>query len=748
MYRDLRDMNHSLQGVIASDQQNVALQWNNKPDMASCELVSGNYFESLGVRPALGRLILPSDEAQNSNLVVALSFNYWKTHFGSDPTVVNQTVQINSQPFTVIGVAPSNFHSIVAGSVEDVFVPITAKGVITPRWQDLEDRRSSWLTLVGRLKPRVTRPQAEAEFAPLWHSLRAEEFKTFEHKDRWKKAFLDESHLQVLDGGRGFSPLRDQIAVPLMVLMGMVGLLVLMACVNVSSLLMVRSAGRAREISVRYALGASRWQIVRQLLVEGLVLGLIGGTLGIFLAPAVSQALLRRLLSGSSGELPYTATPDVRILAFAFVLAVLVSLAFSLAPALHFLRPDVMASLKQQAGTATGGKLRFRRILVGAQIGLSLLMLIGAGLFVRTLRNLQSVELGFVPDHLVGFSVNPRLAGYQPDQVNPLNKRILESLSALPGVQNVAATDDPDLSGEDATGGVRIIGYNAHDNEDMQVEQPWVSPRYFATMAVPILAGRVFTESDGPGSESVAIVNGSFATHYFGSPQAALGRVVSFGSISDPQNSTIIGVVGDTKHQGIRAPIRRTVHRALLQSTQPNFTTFILRTYQTPGAAESSVRAAMLQVDSKLALGRLRTMDDLIADNLSTERIIALLSISFGVLAVLLAAIGIYGVLAYSTAQRTREIGIRMALGAQRLGVVRLVLSDVLLLAGISVAVTVPLSLLFGRLIRSQLYGVNSFDLFSLFAGILAVGLVVLVAAMLPARQAASLDPMKALRTE
>src|SRR5271165_4712089 len=198
MYRDLRNMNHSLEAVIASDQQNVAVQWNNKPDMASCELVSGNYFEALGVRPALGRLILPSDEAQNSNLVVVLSFNYWKTHFGSDPSVINRTVQINSQPFTVIGVAPPNFHSIVAGSLEDVFVPITAKAVITPRWQDLEDRRSSWLTLVGRLKPGVSRTQAESEFAPLWHSLRSEEFKTFEHKDRWQKSFLDESHLQVL----------------------------------------------------------------------------------------------------------------------------------------------------------------------------------------------------------------------------------------------------------------------------------------------------------------------------------------------------------------------------------------------------------------------------------------------------------------------------------------------------------------------------------------------------------------------
>ena len=748
MYRDLRSMNTVFQDVIANDQQNVAIRWNNKPDMAGCELVSGNYFEGLGVRPALGRLIVPSDEALNANLVVVLSFNYWKAHFASDPTVVNQTLLINTQPFTIIGVAPPGFHSIVAGSVEDLFVPLTAKGIITPRWQDLEDRRSQWVTLAARLKPGVSRQQAAAALAPLWHSLRAEEFKTFQHKDRWQKRFLDDSRLQVFDSARGFSPLRDQIGMPLMVLMGMVGLMVLMACVNVSSLLLVRAAGRVREISVRYAMGAGRWQIVRQLLIEGVLLGLLGGALGVAIAPAVSQILIRRLLGGGNTELPFNSAPDTRVLIFAFILAFLVSLAFSLAPALHFLNPDLVSSLKQQTLTTSGARLRFRRITVGAQIGLSLLLLIGAGLFVRTLRNLQSVDLGFTPDHLFGFNVNPRLAGYQPDQVNTLNKRILEALAALPGVRNVAATDDPDLSGEDDNGGVRIVGYNATENEDMQAEQPWVTPQYFTTMQVPLLAGRVFTDDDIAGKDKVAIVNASFATHYFGTPQAALGRFVNFGSVSEPQNTTIVGVVGDTKHHGVRDPVKRTVYRALFQSPQPNFTTFLLRTYQPPSAAESSGRTAMQQLDSKLALGRVRTMDELIADNLSSERIIALLAMSFGVLAVLLAAIGLYGVLAYSTAQRTREIGIRMAVGAQRSSVVRLVLSDVLWLTGVTVVLTVPLSLLFANMLRRQLFGVSPFDPLNLFGGTLLIALVALLAAALPAKRAASIEPMKALRTE
>ncbi|MGA9567475.1 MAG: ABC transporter permease [Candidatus Korobacteraceae bacterium] len=748
MYRDLREKNEVLQDVIANDQQNVAVRWNNKPDMAGCELVSGNYFEALGIRPAMGRLFVPSDEAQNANLVTVLSFNYWKTHFGSDPSVINQTLFINTQPFTIIGVAPPGFHSIVTGSLEDVFVPVTAKAIITPRWQDLEDRRSNWLTLSGRLKPGISRQQAEAGMAPLWHALRAEEFKTFEHKARWQKRFLDDSHLQLIDGARGFSPLRDQISTPLMVLMGMVGLLVLMACVNVSSLLLVRAAGRVREISVRYAMGAGRWQIVRQLLIEGVLLGLFGGVLGLILAPAVSGVLIRKLAGSTPTELAFNPNPDLRILLFAFALAFLVALAFSLAPALHFLNPDLVTSLKQQTVSSSGTRLRFRRILVGVQIGLSLLLLIGAGLFVRTLRNLQSVDLGFTSDHLLGFNVNPRLAGYQPDQVNALNRRVLDTLAALPGVRAVAATDDPDLSGEDDNGNIKIVGYNAKEDEDMQVEQPWVTPQYFTTMQVPLLAGRAFSDHDVPGTENVVIVNSSFAQHYFGTPQAALGHVVNFGSVEEPQNTTIVGVVGDTKHQGVRDPVRRTAYRALFQSTQPNFITYVVRTWQAPTAAENNIRIALQQLDSKLALGKLRTMDEMIADNLLSERIIALLAVSFGVLAILLAAIGLYGVLAYSTAQRTREIGIRMALGAQRSSVVYLVLADVLWLAGISVAVTIPLSLLFARMVRSQLFGVSPFDPVTLLAGTLLVAMVALLAAMLPARRAASVEPMKALRAE
>ncbi len=747
MYRDLRDKSSDFAGLIANDQQNVAIEWNNKPSMVNCELVSGNYFPVLGLQPAMGRLLLPADESPSAAPVVVLSFNYWMREFGADPGVINQTLHINASPFTIVGVAPPQFHSIVAGSPQDVFVPLSSKNVITPRWQDLDDRNSYWMTVVGRLKPGVSLQRAEMSTGLLWHSLREEEFKAFTHQARWRKRFLDDAKLQLLDSARGFSPFRDQVGTPLMVLMGMVGLLVIMACVNVSSLLLVRAAGRAREISVRYAMGAGRWQIVRQLLTEGLMLGLLGGVLGVALAPAVTSTLLRRIVGSTATDLPFTTSPDLRILLFAFALSLVVSLAFSLAPALRFLRPDLMNSLKQQTGTGAGSELRFRRISVAVQIGLSLILLVGAGLFVRTLRNLRSVGLGFTSEHLVGFGINPRLAGYQPEQAFDLYKRVDQSLAALPGTRNVGGTDDPDLVGTSQTGGVNIAGYVYKEDENKQVEEPAVTPGYFSTLQIPLLAGRTFTDQDVAGKPNVVVVNATFARHYFGEPRNAVGRMISFGGSESKMDTEIIGVVGDTKHT-LRDQTLPTAYRPRFQLAEPNNLYFYVRTWQSPELAMGNIRTAMQQLDSRLALTNLRTVDDQIADNLSTERLIALLSAGFALLAVLLSAIGLYGVLAYSTAQRTREIGIRMALGAQRGRVMRLVLWDVLWLAGISIAVSLPISLLLARLLRSVLFGVSPSDPLTLLIGTLLVGAVAALAALIPARRAALVDPMKALRSE
>jgi putative ABC transport system permease protein len=749
MYRDLRDRNGVFRELIANDEKYVGLQWNDRSEVAEAEVVSGNYFQTLGIGAALGRVLLPSDDLANSAPAVVLSFNTWKNKFASDPGVIGRALLINAQPFTIVGVAQPGFRSIVAGETPSVFVPISTKNILTPRWQDLEDRKSHWLNIVGRLKPGETIQQAQAGLDPLWHAIRADELKQFAyHSARTRRLFLDESHIQLLDSSRGFSPLRDQVGTPLLILMGMVGLLVLMACLNISSLLLVRAAGRTREMAVRYAMGAGRWQIVRQLLLEGVLLGTVGGSLGLLLAPAICNVLIKSTFTDPRSEVPFSAHPDTRILLFNFVVAFTVSILFSLAPALRFLRPDLVASLKQQNSTAAGSPLRFRRISVGAQIAVSLLLLIGAGLFVRTLHNLRSVKVGFAADHLVIFDVNPRLAGYQADQMQALNRRILDTLAALPGVRSVSATDDPDLSNTDETGDISIAGIATSD-QGVNVEQPWISPEYFATMEIPLLAGRRFESTDREGKPSVAIVNAALANHFFGSPQAAIGHVIGFGGGPDTKfETTIIGVVGDTKHHAVRDPVIMTVFRSMLQHPQLNNISYVVRTWQQPEAAQAEVRSAMQALDSKLPLSNLQTEEEQISNSLSNERLIALLSASFGLVAVLLAAIGLYGVLAYSTEQRTREIGIRMAMGADRVSVVRMVLQDVLWIGGISVVITLPLAMLLGRLIESQLFGVRASDPLTLFGGTLLVAAVALLAAMLPARRAASVEPMQALRSE
>ncbi len=752
MYRDLRDKNQVFSGVLADDEIGVGVQWNNQPDLASGELVSGNYFDVLGVRPAEGRLFVPADDAaQNGNPVVVLSFNYWNAHFGSDPRVINQLLYINGHPFTIIGVTEPNFHSVIANYRPKLFVPMVTKPIVMPGTNDLEKRRSSWANIIARLKPGVSREQAEAAMTPLWRSIRASELSEIKDAtDLFRKHFVEESQLQLLDESRGFSPLREEIQVPLLIVMGMVGLVALMACVNVSSLLLVRAAARVKEMSIRYAMGAGRSQVIRQLLMEGLLLGLLGGTLGLLFAPIVSAFLARRIAGDTATELPFSSHPDLRILLFNFALAFLVSILFSLAPALRFLHPDLVNSLKQQTTTGSGGHLRFRRISVGVQVGLSLLLLVGAGLFVQTLRNLKALDVGFTTDHLLTFAIDPTLAGYDPKQAMPLQKHLLDVLASQPGVRSVAGTDDPELSNNDERSNITIGGKTLKPDEDIHVEMAAVTPAYFTTLGVPLLAGRTFTDQDIAGKANVAIVNANFARKYFGDPKNAVGHMIGRGSGPDTKvDIEIVGVVGDVKHRNMRAEIDTTVYRPYFQdSLQFGYMQYYVRTWQAPEAAQMTVRRGVQQVDSKLVIDTLRTMDEQVADVISNDRLIAMLAVSFGVLATILAAIGLYGVLAYVTAQRTREIGIRMALGAQRSTVMRLVLSDVVWLAGISIVVTLPIAILLTRMIRAQLYNVSPADPLVLFLGVLLVATVALLSALLPARRAATIEPMKALRTE
>jgi putative ABC transport system permease protein len=750
MYHDLRDRNAVFGGMLATYSTQVGVQWHNQPELANTELVSGNYFDVLGVGPAAGRLLLQSDDVtQDANPVVVLSFGYWQRRFGADPGVLNQSLLINGHPFTVIGVVQPTFRSVVVGDAPDLFAPMMMKPEITPGWNDLDNHRSRWLNIFARLSPGVNRAQAEAGINIQWQALRAEELKQIQGRSAlFMQHFVAGSHLSLLDGALGFSPLRENIRTPLLIVMGMVGLVLLIACANVASLLLVRAAGRVREISVRYALGAQRGRILQQLMVEGAMLGLGGGALGLLLAPRVSGLLVQMMYADSNQQLPFSATPDLRIFLFNFGIALLVSLLFSMAPAAQFWHPDLTPTLKQQTISVAGGGQGFRRVSVGLQIGLSLLLLLGSGLFLRTLYKLKTFDVGFATDHLLTFGLDAKLAGYDPKDVPALSKRVLETLSALPGVSSVAATNDPELSGNNEGSTITIAGYAAKEDEDMNAEWSIITADYFATLKRPMVVGRNFTPQDGPDAAKVAVVNKSFAEHFFGSPQQALGH---YFAVKDTKpDIQIVGVVQDAKHEGVREDIRRSVFIPYLQAKEAGEVPlqFYVRTWLAPQSTEAAIRSAMQRLDSKLVVDTLITMGQQIDDSLSTERMMALLAASFGVLATLLAAVGLYGVLAFATVQRTREIGIRIALGASRGAVARLVLSEVARLAGISIAIALPLALVLGKLIKSQLFGISSADPLTLVGTTLITGLAALLAAWIPTRRATRVDPMVALRYE
>jgi|HubBroStandDraft_6_1064221.scaffolds.fasta_scaffold00435_11 putative ABC transport system permease protein len=750
MYRDVRDRNSVFSGVIATDWTQVGLQWNNEPELVDAELVSGNYFAVLGIHPALGRLFITSDDSKagEASPVAVLSFNYWRRRFGAEPNILNQTVLVNGHPFTVVGVAQRGFHSVVLGDTPELFVPMVTKPLAMPGENDLEDRRSRWLNIIARLKPGLNREQAQAGINPLWYSLRADELNQIGHSsDHFRQGFLIKSHLSLLDGGRGFSPLRSDFKLPLLISMAMVALVLVMACVNVGSLLMVRAAGRVREMSVRCALGATPGRIVQQLLVEGLLLGLAGGTVGILLAPRITAALINMTWGSTMGELPLSSELDLRILVFNFSFALLVSLLFSFAPALQFRRIN-LTSMKQRVVAPRRTSLHFRRICVELQIGLSLLLLASAGLFVHTLHNLKSLDVGFITDHVVTFTIDPRLAGYVPDQDLAVDTRVLQTLTALPGVRSVASTTDPELVKNNWTRDITITGYTQKENRNMDVEWSNVSPGYFGAMGMPLLAGREINDQDHMGGQRIAVVNEKFARYYFGNPQSAVGQFFSEGGGNVKTGIEIVGVVEDAKHTGVREGILRTVFTSFLQEPDPGAMTYYIRAWQAPESDEATIRRAMQQLDSRLVLDGFSTMRQQIDDNLVLERVIALLASGFGILAALMAVIGVYGVVAYSTRQRTREIGIRMALGATRGNVLRLILVELSRLASIGIGIAVPLAILSGRVVHDRLFGISSTDPLTLCLATLLVAAVTFLAALFPALRAAQIQPMSALRHE
>ncbi len=748
MYTDFRDRNEVFTGVLGRFPAAMTVVWNGRSERVSGELVSGNYFEVLGVRPEIGRVFNAADDrTPGAHPVVVLSHGFWARRFGGDPSVLNQTLVVNGHALTIVGVSGRGFNGLQVGSNADVMVPLMMKAQMTPTWNDLDNRRSRWLTVMARLKPGITPEQAEVQMNVVYRQINEQEIAEQANvSENFRKRFI-EKHLEVLPGGRGLSDLRSEFSTALVVLTWMVGVVLLIACANVANLLLARTASRQKEIAVRLALGAGRWRIVRQQLVESLTLACAGAVIGLVLATWTGSVLLATL-PGSDSARALSAAPDARVVLFALALAVVTALLFGIVPALQATRPAAAAVLKDEAGSVAGGgrQARVRRVLVVAQVAMSLLLLAGAGLFARSLYNLRSLDPGFEIDRLLVFSIDPSLSGYSQARTQQLFEALQRELSAVPGVRDVSMAEIGALTGSQWSMTVRVDGYQPKDGEDMNPSIDSVGPRYFATMGIPLVAGREFTEKDAIGSPKVAIVNETMARYFFGETNP-LGRRFGAGGGS-PTDIEIVGVTRDARAQELRESARRFVYLPYRQNDAVTSMTFYVRSAADASATSAAIRQTMQRLDPNLPIYDMRAMEAQVAESLFVERMVAGLSVAFGTLATILAAIGLYGVMSYAVARRTREIGIRMALGAERGRVRWLVLKEVLVLATVGVVLGFGAAFYATRRIEAQLFGIAPNDPGTLAGAIGLILLVALVAGWIPARRATTIDPMLALRTE
>jgi predicted permease len=745
----LRDRNTVFAGLTGQRIEFASLVSDDRSEMIRTGLVAGNFFNVLGVQPHLGRLLTPDDDRTRlGHPIAVLQYDFWQKRFAGDRDIIGSSIRLNGTSFTVIGISAPGFEGTDVGLQTQVWVPVTMKPVITPTWDALDDERYSWFYLFGRLKPGVSIDEAQAAMRLLYRQRQEEELQGqhFQIFPETRERFLRQNFTLIPAGG-GQSTLRFGFERPLIVLQWLVGLVLLIACTNVANLLLARGTARQRELAIRGALGAGRFRLIQQLFVESLLLALIGGTAGLLLSSWLTKGLIR-ILPFDPANLSLSTSPDLRILLFTTGITLLTALLFGLLPAIQGSHVSPGAALKEEAGSIAGGHghVRLRKAFVALQVGLSCLLLIGAGLFARTFQNLKNVDLGFNTENVVIFGVRPATVYDNPRKIQTY-RSLIEGLATVPGVQAVGANRVSLFTGGRADGTITIPGVEAKDGNQPSSFFNYITPGYFEALGIPIKAGRDLSWNDWGGSRKLCLINEALVNEYLGGANA-VGRLVAQGTRSNP-DMEIIGVFGDARYDDVRGSIPRQVFMAMdARISNVGGVNVYARIQGDPRAMMSLLRDQVRRVDANLIVTDIRMLNDQLNRRLSNERLLSFLSIGFALIASLLAVTGLHGVLTFVVARRTREIGIRIALGAAKGRVIRLIMREMVPMILLGIAAGVATGLFCGRFVESQLFGVEatSLPVFALGAGVLLM--ISLAAAFLPARRASRIDPMKSLRHE
>jgi predicted permease len=747
MYLDLRDKNDVFSGVIVRGGTQMNVSYGDQTERVRGELVSGNFFEVLGVRPWAGRLFTQDDDrTPGAHPVAVLSYAYWESRFGKDPNLIGKTIIVNEHPLTVIGVTPPGFYGVSLSSNPDVRVTMMMTPVFNPLPPTrLQSRRHQWLSVMARRKAEVSEQQAQASLDVLYRQLLESEAQQLPPTTSTynREQFLAQ-RIALLPGDQGLRHMQVELKTSLLLLFGATCAVLLILCANLANLMMARATVRAQETAVRLALGAGRLRLLRQWLSEGIVLAIIGGVVGVVIALWIKSALMAFIPPDFRVNLNNSF--DWRLYLFIFGVALLLGVAFSLAPAIKAARQVFAPGLRLESRsfTSAGRLVSLRSGLILVQVALSLPLLVTAALLLKTLLNLRAVDTGFGKENVLLASLNPTLNGYTPERSANFFNELLARTRALPGVRFASLATDSPLSGNWDQIGIVVEGYTPREGERMSCDATWVSTDYFKALAIPLVSGRDFTDEDRMGSPKVVIVNEQMAKHFFGTTNV-LGKKIGLEKIPDV---TIVGVVKDAQYVNLRRERRRHFYLPTMQEKVLMNLTLHVKTETDPAVVAESLRAGLKALDPHLPLYNVKTLSTEIDESLIQERLVTWLSSAFGLLATLLTALGLYGVLTFSVARRTREIGIRVALGAQRRDVFKLIMIRGVVLVGVGVLIGVGASIALARVLESMLFGVEANNIATLV--IVSVGLVAvaLLACYLPARRATQVDPLVALRYE